>query len=68
MALVLIPREGNQKYMSFLYLPFCLLQEGGLFGFFSEVENSWIMCDVGRLDCAGALGSLQQRPGMELEL
>ena len=48
MALVLIPGEGNQKYITFLYVPFCVLEEGLLFAFFSKVENSWIMGEAGR--------------------
>lgn len=46
-ALVLIPGEGNQKYITFLYVLFCVLEDRVLFGFFSEVENNWVMAEGG---------------------
>lgn len=68
MALVLITGEGNQKYITFLHVLFCVLEDGFLSGFFSEMENNWVMAEGGG-DCASALGGdLQQRLGRGLEL
>jgi len=42
------PRRKYQKYMTFPHISFGILEEGFLFGFLSEVQNSWILGKVGR--------------------